>query len=521
MATDNSDKQSPDSSPSKKSADGMSMKERLLAQRKAAEGAGAPSKPASAPPVPAARPATRPAAAPATKPAATSARSAAEEAPVAKRPVKLSAAREEARSGSKKPVSEDVRREIEMLRKSQDKWITYGWMVALGLLLVAGVTYYITHGKKVAIEEAEKARIASIQTWIDEIKGLDLMKPADQDKFDALIKDPANEPRWKTTTLDAMATTTRIRSTIAKNREDQIQMKGLIDGINELEEIARNASSKSSEDLAKARRRLREYEGRSELAIEQTQRVAKSAVQIEQAYAAKLHEEAKAAAAKGPSEIKNALAAYTKAEDEIIKLLDDATKKKLEDQKNFYLGHYKEMITECDALVATAFTPEVIDKTPWLDLLTSPGKDGWQQAGFTGWQIKDGVMQGLTELGAKATSVMSVGDREQWRDFVLEMEFIPVKGDPVLHARLGRTANTTTINYSIGTSGQNAFKPGSTNTITVTVIGSTAKASFSDSDHSASEDSLSQYMARKGGIGISVPPGAEIKVTKMRIKALR
>jgi hypothetical protein len=526
MATDNSDKQSPDANSGKKSADGMSMKERLLAQRRAeAEGA---SKPAAAPPVPAARPAQRPATAPArpaAAPAPQAAKSAAApaEAP-AKRPVKLAGAREEARTerGAKKPVSEDVRREIDMLRKRQDKWITYGWMVALGLLLIAGITYYITKSKKDAIEAADKERIEKVKNWVDTVKAFDVTKPSDWEAFDKLFKDPENEKYWKVNTLDSNAITIRIKSTMAKNKEDAEVLKDVINGIAGLEAIASTASSKTAEELEQARRRVALFAAQgSGLAMEQTQRISKSGDTIDRAYIAKLHDDAKSLAGKGPGEMKNALAAYTKAEDEVIKLLDEATKKKVEEQKTYYMGHYRDMITECDALVAVAFTPDVIEKTPWTDLLSGAQKDNWQQAGFTGWQLKDGVLQGNTDLGAKSTSVMSIGDREQWRDYVLEVEFAVAKGEPVLHCRLGRTVNNTTINYTIGTTGQNAFKPGSTNTITATVIGSSAKVAFSDPDRSPGEETLNWTTARKGGIGVSVPAGSDIKITKMRIKALR
>ena len=146
MANDKSDKQNPSSSSGKKASDGMSMKDRILAQRRA-EAGEADAAPA-APPVPAARPAQRAAAAAAAAKAEASAKSASAsvERAAPKPRAKLAASRDEERSArrDRKPVSEDVRREVEMLRKRQDKWITYGWIVALGLLVIAGGTYYVT-----------------------------------------------------------------------------------------------------------------------------------------------------------------------------------------------------------------------------------------------------------------------------------------------------------------------------------------------------------------------------------------
>ena len=82
--------------------------------------------------------------------------------------------------------------------------------------------------------------------------------------------------------------------------------------------------------------------------------------------------------------------------------------------------------------------------------------DAGKALGFTGWQIKDGVLQGNTDLGSRSTSIMSIGDREKWRDFQLEMEFSVTKGDPVLHARLGASVNNTTIKTDAAPSSNNA-----------------------------------------------------------------
>ncbi|MDZ4774406.1 MAG: hypothetical protein SGI72_14860 [Planctomycetota bacterium] len=538
MATDNSDKTSPDSNSGKKSADGMSMKERLLAARKAdAEGAA----PAGAPPVPAARPVARPASAtptPAAKPAATPAPSArpaaksmapasvspASEAPTRK-PVKLAGAREEERalkSGAKKQVSEDVRREIEMLRKNQDKWITYGWIVAGALLLIAGVTYYITSSHKKAIDDAEKARQDRVARWISDIKGIDAAKPADWAKFEAMLADPANTEPRNSNTGGARELTARLGSTIQQNKERIQEQVELLKGIVEIEQIATEAGSKSAEDLSKARRRLTLYQGQTEtLGVENGQRVTKAGTLIDRAFVAKLHEEAKAAGAKGPAEAKAALAVYTKAEDEIIKLLNDATKKRLEEVKEYYIGHYREMITEADLLSAIVFTPDAIEKVAWLDLLSGEQKDKWQRPGFTGWELKDGVIKGNTELASRSTAIMSIGDAEQWREYVLELEFAVLKGDAQVHYRLGASVNNASINIPLATTGNSAFKPGQAVTMTTSIVGSTLKYSFTDPDHSPSEEILSWSTNRKGGIGLSVPPGCDIKVTKMRVRPLR
>lgn len=539
MANEQSDNDIPDSSSGRKSADGMSTKERLLAARRAAAESGAAPQ-SSAPPVPAARPV--PSAAPrapqpaATAPKAASSQSGApkpaapkpaapESSATAKRPVQLSGAKSEERSTrrEKKPVSEEVRREVDLLRKQQDKWIMYGWIVAGALLLIAGVTYFIVKGKKDTIEGIEKARVESVRTFLAEVDKCDIELLPGIDQLLKLTSDPANDPRWKTDTLNARQIVTQKIGRAMSNKQRLITLKDLTDGIASLEEFGRSASSKTSEELAKGKRRVSEYEGNSELGLENLQRVAKARVEIDRAYASKLHEEAKAAAAKGPTEARAALALYQKAEDEVTRLLDEAAKgsKKNAEQQKYFEEIFKEMIPETDALVASIFTTEVIDKTPWLDLFTGVQKDYWQHPGFTGWQLKDGVILANTDLGSKNTSIMSIGDREQWRDYVVEIEFAVVKGESTLHFRLGGSVNNKVYNEKLSTTGGNPFKAGASNLMTVTVLGSTLKIAYADPERTGGETTLGWNINRKGGIGISVPAGSEIKITKMRIKALR
>ncbi|MBL8858981.1 MAG: hypothetical protein JNL28_10780 [Planctomycetes bacterium] len=520
MANDKSDKQRPESSSGKKPSDGMSMKERILARRRA-EAAAAEEAPA-APPVPAAKPAQRAAAAAAAARSEAKEKAAAAPAPRAEKPrVKLASARDEERSSrrDRKPVSEDVRREVEMLRKSQDKWITYGWIVALGLLVVAGGTYYVTSSRKKAIEAAYAEEAAAREAFVKKFEDFDINNPAHVTQAEALIADEANKELWNTQA--ARDKINRILTTMRLNREAAATKDALRQGLEGLEQIANTASSQPSEELAKHRRRMGEYEGATDMGLEFGQRVSKVKVQLDRAFVAKVHEEAKALAAKGPSEARAALTFYTKAEDEVIRLLDEAAKKRIDDLKDYYAGHFKEMIVESDALATAVFTPEVIDKTPWLDLLTADQKENWQQPGFTGWQLDNGVIHAVTDLGSRATAIMSIGDREQWRDYVVEIEFTLLKGDATLHLRLGRSVTNATYNWLLPTTGSNPYKAGTTNSITATLIGSELKLNFSDPDRTQQLESFGWTMSRKGGIGVSVPPGCEIKVSKMRIKALR
>jgi hypothetical protein len=525
------------------------MKERLLAQRRAeAEAAARTSggKAGSAPPVPAARPAAPGTGAARAQAAAAAARAASTPAnatppapttdariPVpepraassatTRRPV-LSAAKEEERS-RRKAASSEVMREVEALRKQQDKWITYGWIVAGSLMLIAGVTYFIVKGKHEAKKAEEAARLAAIDAFVAEVKRLDPHKPSDIERIIEMTSDEASFHLWKVPDHNAFDVVTAHVGTARRERERQKQLDELRAGIADLEAICANASGKSADDLAKARRRIGEYEvAGAELDDAFRLRVARARACIEQGYIVKLRDDAKALAAKGPAEAKDALTAMTKAEDEIVRMLDDAIKsRKPQETVQFYQDQLKAIIPESDALVKQVFTDEVIEKTPWTDLLSEGQKQHWQNAAFKGWQIKDGVLQGVgPDLDSKVTAIMSVGDQLRWRDYLFECEYQLVKGEATFHFRLGASVNNNTLSFPVSTTGGVPFKANTPLNISARVLGSYIKVEFGDEEHTPYEEQEMRWtVTRKGGIGVSVPPGSEIKITKMRIKVLR
>jgi hypothetical protein len=169
------------------------------------------------------------------------------------------------------------------------------------------------------------------------------------------------------------------------------------------------------------------------------------------------------------------------------------------------------------------FTPDAVERAPWMDLLSGEQKDKWQHPAFKGWQIKDGVLDGVgPDLDSKSTAIMSIGDQEQWHDFVLDCEFTLVKGEATFHFRLGPAVNNSTLSIPVSTSGGVPFKAGAPNQMTVSMIGSAFKVTFADPEHAPHEEpEVPWTIRRKGGIAISVPPGSEIKISKMKIKVLR
>lgn len=228
--------------------------------------------------------------------------------------------------------------------------------------------------------------------------------------------------------------------------------------------------------------------------------------------------------ARSVDDARSELAAATRAEDEAVKALDAAVKARESPQVIAPLADaYRRCIEKTDLLVNRVFTQEVIDATPWTDLLSGSQKDQWQHVAFEGWTIRDGVLDCAGPmLDAKQTAIMSIGDLEQWRDFVLDVEFTLVQGESAFHFRLGPSVNNSTLSYQVRTSGDEPFATGVTNPMTVSVIGSAWKVAFPGSQHSGHEEpEVPWTIRRKGAIAVSVPPGSAIRITRMRIEVLR
>src|SRR5438105_938036 len=324
-----------------------SMKERLLAQRRADAAKAGP------PPVPAAKPAMRPAMGPATpanqppgSPPARSAASAArpQAAPAAarpalvetdiKRPLKLQSQRadefeQKTRTRREsKTINPEVQREVEMLRKRQDKWITYGWIVAGGLLAIAGIVLLVVMNKKGTIDREAKEYEDRINSLVARLDKLDVKTEVGANEGLKLGEETKGE--WTTTWIPGVKADFTNKIAQATSSLDHLkEVRELADGLKLVKAAVQNAANMKPEELAQVRRNLLQYETKgSEIGPEFMADVADAKQKVNHVYAERLHEEAKAAAARGPSEARAALVIYTKAEDEIASLLDEAVQKK-------------------------------------------------------------------------------------------------------------------------------------------------------------------------------------------------
>ena len=194
MSMDKSD--SPEAGGSK----GPSMKERLLAQRKAEADAAAKaaadpklaaaaSRPAAAPP-PKAAPAPKPAPAVSAR-ARVAAANAASGAPSA-------VERMAARRGAPHPhteLSPDVKREVQLLKERESKTMTYVWIICGVLFLAAGGVLGNTLMKRAKDAAATAAVEKSLDDLKDKVTRLDPLKETEAHQILGIANESANPSR--------------------------------------------------------------------------------------------------------------------------------------------------------------------------------------------------------------------------------------------------------------------------------------------------------------------------------------
>jgi hypothetical protein len=517
----------------------LSMKERLLAQRRAE--AGGEATPPSAPPVPAAKPAAKPAARAPARPPAQPEAPAAEARPAVRSSARAGAARPSSARPAAAPaaprrdakaMSADVQREVEMLRKRQDKWLMYGWIVAGVMIVIAGSAYlwsqHIQNVRRDAVLAYEKtmndlmAEVAAMP--INSMESAQkVISRAEETKDRVRLPDGKEDTGWKDTYVAGVASKVQSQMGKALNYiKTETERNELLSGMGALEAAVKDAVNKKPEELASLRRRLAEYEGRGSLIGPEFEvRVARARIDLNRAVAKRLLDEARAITAKG--EARAGMAAYAKAEDELRSLMDEAYSRRNQDAIDWVEPIYQQCIEESDKLVYAAFTPENIDKTPWTDLLTST-EIQWADDGLKGFRHDPSGVQAIgSEPGSKREGVFSVGDLEYWRDFILEIEYVPVRGQTTLYWRLGKQVQSAPDEFAIDPAGNQGFKAGQTYGMTASYIGSRRTWEFSPNQERETEtlDPISWRRQRVGSFGAVLAEGAEFKITKLRIKILR
>lgn len=309
----------------------------------------------------------------------------------------------------------------------------------------------------------------------------------------------------------------------AKSSLERIhQVRDLKERLDNIEKQLAEIATLTSEQLTEIRRKLVDIEkDASVVGAEFTARVGVCRNKIDDVFVEKLHDEAKSFADQNPDKLRLALTKYQHAEDEALSAFEKVFKKDKE-REPIYQKRYTDIIAESDALCEKVFTPAIINNTPWTDLLAGDQAKNWnpsQVQGFT-QRIENGVLDIVgPDKDANREAIMSIGDREQWRDFTMEMEFTIESGETQIYFRIGKRADNTVESYNLTTELAGGLQKNTKYTAVGSFIGS--KLSFKVGDFDPYESDVKWTQSRRGGIALKIPDGTKMRITKFRVKELR
>jgi hypothetical protein len=241
----------------------------------------------------------------------------------------------------------------------------------------------------------------------------------------------------------------------------------------------------------------------------------------EQEMVSRLLEEAKRLARGGPASEREALAAFSKAEDEAAKGLDRSMQRNDETASAFFVDKYRQILTDSDAFVTSVFTTERVEATQWVDLLAADQDKHWQRYGVKQFRMEGGILQVLgPDSGDSEYGLIAFPDPAGLRDFDLELEFT-LKGTIDWLFRLGRRVDNTVEAWFVSTGGMDPLKEGRSYTLHATMIGSRLTGRLVPEDAVMPMIESSWTKSRKGAVGAQIDAGADLKITRFRIRRLR
>jgi hypothetical protein len=414
-------------------------------------------------------------------------------------------------------------------------------VAALFLLITLGVVFY-TKSVRDTREAAEKAVLHARTEFLDGLKKLDLLTEDGCKAAIARIEDPTKKEIWANTDI-----ATEVLNILARARTNQENIKNrdeVLEQVSKVNGKMQNVAGLTTEDLAEVQRLIHELEPKITILKQQVQDEFKGYRKVvAKAFGLKLHDEAKSFAAANGDKPKQSLVKYARAEDEVRKLLDSAFTESnemkaratkdpalnaaaTEARQTFEMfeQHYRAIITESDALSEAAFPPEVVEKTAWRDLLTPDTK--WSVAPLQGFEhrIDSGVLHIKgPDAATKKQGVMSIGDKEQWRDFMIDFEFTFESGSMTMYFRMGpRTIqNTESMLITSYASGSAPPLQGKSYSGEAWAIGSKFHFHIKTEGVDPSDSDIKWVNSRKGALGLVIPDGTKVKFTKLRVRELR
>jgi hypothetical protein len=406
-----------------------------------------------------------------------------------------------------------------------DKATKVGFMITGGMLLIVGVVVFQVMGTK----REERAKIQAHKNEVnaiwDELSALNPEKPADAQKI--IDRAAATEEVWKESE-SAQGIQSRVVSA-KTNLDSYKEQQGVVDSFTSIEKELATPENLTPERVKDLRRQLDELEVRvTQAGPELLARYSIARGAIDKTYATRLIDDAKSFEQGNGDNPRLSLLRYQTAEDEIKVLLDKVYREKNTELQEFYTPLYKQAILESDRLAGETFTAAAADKLPWVDCLVGDQAGFWNPSDAKGFshRIENHQLQIQgPDPDAGKLAVMSIGDREQWRNFVWEFEFVVERGNFVVYFRLGRNPNPNTYAYNINTEGEDKnLEPGKTYRGRATLLGSTFDLRYADQDidtPSPKTEQIGWTMSRKGGIGLVIPASTSVRFTRFQVRELR
>ncbi len=397
-----------------------------------------------------------------------------------------------------------------------------GLMAAGGLAVVVLGVVVVVMRKKAEESRVELAYQNEVNNLYAELRAKNLDDEVQAKSVLQMAKD--KEGRWKDHDLAPQIQTLVARAgaslTTGKERRESLG------SFTQIEDMLKDPSQISPESLNDLRRRLTELEAKISLGGEEyLKRYAEARITADKAYVTRLL----GASRESSASPRASLVQSQSAEDEIRKLLDQSVMEKQKELQDFYVDLYKQAVAQSDQLATALFTEKAIAELPWTDCLAGEQLKFWNASSAKGFS-SDAQPNLLRIVGPDADAgkqaVISIGDREQWRNFVFEMEFVLEKGNLELFLRLGRSPNANTINYPMMTeSDQRNLVAGKPYHMIMKCLGSQLSIRYENDDDldvpPPREETITWAKTRKGAIGFLIPPGARLKATSFKIRELR
>jgi hypothetical protein len=388
-------------------------------------------------------------------------------------------------------------------------------------IIVCIVIVYVKNTKTAemqAIQERQRAR----EALITELKGINLNAVGEPERLLRVVAE--KETVWKGTSIAP-----DILSFKAKAQGALDLAKELADVTKRLEEVERDVKDPATPPakLGDDRRKIEDLANRgSAFGDEFAKRVSVVRAQIDRVFLQRLAEEARSSPTGDLAASRVALQRFAAAEDEAKRLLDVSINLKDTEGEAHFKELYKTLVGESDRLATAAYTAEVVSQAKPRDMLSGEAATQWNPSPCKGFRavVENGV---LTIVGPDADAgkmgLVSIGDREQWRSFVAEVEFTIESGSFDFFLHLGRSANPSTVQLGIRTSGVESNVPlGKPVRAMFSMIGSKLRFRIiGEGTAEPFEKDMSWTSTRKGAIGILVPDGTRVRFTKFTVKDLR